>query len=108
MAPLGVNLTHITLKAVRKGLLNADANARGSLWNAADVFYRGAFYEFYLRWRDGKKTIADSGHARRELEEFLLTKKGAKRAMELAESGCLLYTSPSPRDRQKSRMPSSA
>ena len=25
-----------------------------------------------------------------------------------AETGCLLYTSPSPRDRQKSRMPSSA
>ena len=25
-----------------------------------------------------------------------------------ASSGCLLYTSPSPRDRQKSRMPSSA
>ena len=24
------------------------------------------------------------------------------------EKGCLLYTSPSPRDRQKSRMPSSA
>ena len=24
------------------------------------------------------------------------------------DSGCLLYTSPSPRDRQKSRMPSSA
>ena len=24
------------------------------------------------------------------------------------ERGCLLYTSPSPRDRQKSRMPSSA
>ena len=26
----------------------------------------------------------------------------------LAQQGCLLYTSPSPRDRQKSRMPSSA
>ena len=26
----------------------------------------------------------------------------------LEENGCLLYTSPSPRDRQKSRMPSSA
>ena len=26
----------------------------------------------------------------------------------LREQGCLLYTSPSPRDRQKSRMPSSA
>ena len=29
-------------------------------------------------------------------------------AHELAHIGCLLYTSPSPRDRQKSRMPSSA
>ena len=27
---------------------------------------------------------------------------------EQAENSCLLYTSPSPRDRQKSRMPSSA
>ena len=26
----------------------------------------------------------------------------------MTELGCLLYTSPSPRDRQKSRMPSSA
>ena len=26
----------------------------------------------------------------------------------VADNGCLLYTSPSPRDRQKSRMPSSA
>ena len=32
---------------------------------------------------------------------------GAKLARELVD-GCLLYTSPSPRDRQKSRMPSSA
>ena len=29
-------------------------------------------------------------------------------AINLAQQGCLLYTSPSPRDRQKSRMPSSA
>ena len=28
--------------------------------------------------------------------------------MQVTRSGCLLYTSPSPRDRQKSRMPSSA
>ena len=27
---------------------------------------------------------------------------------QLLHKGCLLYTSPSPRDRQKSRMPSSA
>ena len=28
--------------------------------------------------------------------------------LEKPDAGCLLYTSPSPRDRQKSRMPSSA
>ena len=28
--------------------------------------------------------------------------------MDVTDEGCLLYTSPSPRDRQKSRMPSSA
>src|SRR5665213_4485251 len=31
----------------------------------------------------------------------------AKRARDADDSSCLLYTSPSPRDRQKSRMPSS-
>ena len=31
-----------------------------------------------------------------------------KQAKTLLNQGCLLYTSPSPRDRQKSRMPSSA
>ena len=29
-------------------------------------------------------------------------------ALGMLDNGCLLYTSPSPRDRQKSRMPSSA
>ena len=29
-------------------------------------------------------------------------------ALAIDQRGCLLYTSPSPRDRQKSRMPSSA
>ena len=33
---------------------------------------------------------------------------GAQLAGLFANKGCLLYTSPSPRDRQKSRMPSSA
>ena len=33
---------------------------------------------------------------------------GAKAMREGIDKSCLLYTSPSPRDRQKSRMPSSA
>ena len=34
--------------------------------------------------------------------------KSFKKGMSDEEKNCLLYTSPSPRDRQKSRMPSSA
>ena len=33
---------------------------------------------------------------------------GVKAVIRLSPNTCLLYTSPSPRDRQKSRMPSSA
>ena len=35
-------------------------------------------------------------------------KKGNQDKVDGRTKGCLLYTSPSPRDRQKSRMPSSA
>ena len=47
------------------------------------------------------------------LDEYLegqseLQRGLASTAIQEAMNGCLLYTSPSPRDRQKSRMPSSA
>ena len=89
MAPLSINLTHTALKAVRRGLLNKEAKRLGSVWAAADAFYCGAFYEFYLRWRDGGKTIMDSGHVKRELEDFLLTAKGTAHALALADSAKL-------------------
>ena len=69
MAPLSINLTHIALKAVRKGLLNARAKALGSVWKAADQFYVGAFIEFYDRWKEGECTMRDSGFVKAALEE---------------------------------------
>ena len=89
MAPLSINLTHTALKAVRRGLLNKEARRLGSVWAAADAFYCGSFYEFYLRWRDGGKTIMDSGHVKRELEDFLLTAKGTAHALALADNAKL-------------------
>jgi hypothetical protein len=89
MAPLSINLTHISLRAVRCGLLNKEARRLGSVWAAADAFYCGAFYEFYLRWKNGGKTIMDSGHVKRELEDFLLTAKGTAHALGLADSAKL-------------------
>ena len=47
-------------------------------------------------------------------DDFALRSVGSRFIMSASEdigaglTGCLLYTSPSPRDRQKSRMPSSA
>ena len=41
-------------------------------------------------------------------QEAVAKFKEAKEAYEVLSDDCLLYTSPSPRDRQKSRMPSSA
>ena len=89
MAPLSINLTHIALRAVRSGLLNKEARRLGSVWAAADAFYCGAFYEFYSRWKNGGKTIMDSGHVKRELEDFLLTAKGTAHALGLADSAKL-------------------
>ena len=43
-----------------------------------------------------------------ELEEILLSADMGVHTMTWIMEACLLYTSPSPRDRQKSRMPSSA
>ena len=42
-----------------------------------------------------------------DVDELIALVSSAKRAVD-GSGACLLYTSPSPRDRQKSRMPSSA
>ena len=67
--------------------------------------------------KDSKSTVL-SGHAKWVLglawEPYHLWRDGTSRLASASKDGtvrvwvCLLYTSPSPRDRQKSRMPSSA
>ena len=72
------------------------------------------------RWNGCEDYFAALGDANRKESvavdlaraELSLTGWPKKRLIEIlnfvSELGCLLYTSPSPRDRQKSRMPSSA
>ena len=52
---------------------------------------------------DLNSLVQQAGRVRKAPEHFL-DAEGIRRVRE----DCLLYTSPSPRDRQKSRMPSSA
>ena len=62
------------------------------------------------RWED--RTLGDVGDQAADgyLQGLLLGRypEDGVLSEETADSPCLLYTSPSPRDRQKSRMPSSA
>ena len=53
----------------------------------------------------GRSNMADVGGQQRNLMDQGIAQERQKR---LLSNSCLLYTSPSPRDRQKSRMPSSA
>ena len=57
---------------------------------------------------DGVKGFVDTKKAKQELK--LTTIKATQKLKEdqIAGKVCLLYTSPSPRDRTRSRMPSSA
>ena len=54
------------------------------------------------KWQD------DSGNDRYSTEVVLQNYGGTMTMLDTRNSGCLLYTSPSPRDRSLSRMPSSA
>ena len=67
--------------------------------NAADYEMRSEF--IYCVLNDGM-TLKDAADQAKEYGKF------SKQAGTKYIQSCLLYTSPSPRDREKSRMPSSA
>ena len=55
---------------------------------------------------DGK--MVDLSHLIDQDAQLAIVTDKSPEALEIVRHSCLLYTSPSPRDRQKSRMPSSA
>ena len=58
---------------------------------------------------DGKNAVEENPQMDQDGLQLCLEHKNVRRSIERVKAfPCLLYTSPSPRDRQKSRMPSSA
>ena len=55
-----------------------------------------------------KKKVAKKVAKKTKVKKKIISKVAKESSKELIIKTCLLYTSPSPRDRQKSRMPSSA
>ena len=70
------------------------------------ITFSGATYIYSAQQE--KKALADMEALKLALEEFKSEHGDYPRTNDLEGDACLLYTSPSPRDRQKSRMPSSA
>ena len=98
------------LKKQRKALGLSQAQLRQKLDDAGYKVWGNATVS---KWETARSIPSDD--VIEELEEILLVPKGclfqvAGRyyAAQYRRISCLLYTSPSPRDRQRSRMPSSA
>ena len=67
----------------------------------------GLNYNLELRW-EGVPSLADALRMLKDQADRTPHPQWVRGAVGLVFQHCLLYTSPSPRDRQKSRMPSSA
>eukprot|EP00241_Pyramimonas_parkeae_P003356 CAMPEP_0114244054 /NCGR_PEP_ID=MMETSP0058-20121206/11127_1 /TAXON_ID=36894 /ORGANISM="Pyramimonas parkeae, CCMP726" /LENGTH=712 /DNA_ID=CAMNT_0001356953 /DNA_START=355 /DNA_END=2493 /DNA_ORIENTATION=- len=71
MAPLSINITRITLQALRRGLLSTEIKKRKDVSSVVSEYYVGGFYQFYLLWKTGGKTMRDSGFVTKELETHM-------------------------------------
>ena len=93
--------------------LHVTADDKLKLWISSfqDQTYYEQMAELYAKKSGKKVSLEVEAYGFREMPDKLgavmRTGEGAPDLVQLDET-CLLYTSPSPRNRQKSRMPSSA
>jgi len=60
-AAVAINLTKVTLHALRIGSLIPECNARREVLPVLNRFFVGAFFEYYKQWRTKKMTIHSGG-----------------------------------------------
>ena len=59
---MGLNVTRIAIQALRAGMLNKTANKLGDIISVFHDFYMACYLHLYLIWKEGNKTIHDSGY----------------------------------------------
>ena len=58
---LSLNMTRITVQAVRDGILNKQMALEEDVWTTANFFYAALLYQVYTNWRQRQLTIRDCG-----------------------------------------------
>ena len=86
----------------------ATGNRYPSGSGTGNVYYLDGVRDLDLTWTQGATLRFNQDASSNDGHPLLFTNGSSNPNSGRIETGCLLYTSPSPRDRQKSRMPSSA
>ena len=58
---LSLNMTRITVQAVRDGVLNRQLAAEEDVWRTVNFFYCSLLHQVYTNWRQRHLTIRDCG-----------------------------------------------
>ncbi|CAN7990527.1 unnamed protein product, partial [Ixodes hexagonus] len=72
-AVMSLNITKISLEALREETLNKCCNDRESIVDVVNEFYAGTFLQLYLSWKNQIMTIKDSGFVIKDIS--LLAKR---------------------------------
>jgi len=67
---LSINVTRMSLHALRDGLLNRQIIQENSVWSALNFFYVAVMYHIYKIWKTEYKTIKDSGYVLKDSEKY--------------------------------------
>jgi len=73
LATLSTNISGMVLQALRQRYkVYGEIARRGSVYSLVNELYVAAFYEMYLQWKNGNKTIVDWNDTRLNIEEQVL------------------------------------
>ncbi|XP_067857221.1 ELMO domain-containing protein 3 [Heptranchias perlo] len=81
---MSINITRITIQALREECLTKDCNRRQQVIGVLNDFYVAAFLHLYQIWKTQHKTISDSGFVLKEVEMF--AKKNPKQLLKRLET----------------------
>eukprot|EP00744_Colponema_vietnamica_P011157 GILI01015699.1.p1 GENE.GILI01015699.1~~GILI01015699.1.p1 ORF type:complete len:290 (+),score=89.20 GILI01015699.1:779-1648(+) len=85
-AATAINMAKVTIEALREGRLHQLCNRRSEVMTSVVSFFMGTYYDWYRRWKEGWKTIADAGYVLNEVSRYC--KRNVIRCIADMEEAC--------------------